>query len=53
MAESTESGDESEEALRDNGEFYDETDSFEDPIAILELLPVTDHGGPNRSKLQS
>jgi hypothetical protein len=47
------SGDESEEALRDDGEFCEETDSFEDPIAILEFLPATEHGGPNRSELQS
>lgn len=53
MPESTESGDESEEALRDDGEFYEETDSFEDPIAILEFLPATENGGPNRSELQS
>ena len=53
MAESTESGDESEEALRDDGEFNDEIESFEGPIAILEFLPATGHGGSNRSELQS
>ena len=53
MAESTKPGDESEETLRDDGEFYDETDSFEDAIAILEFLPATEHGGPSRSELQS